>query len=86
MLKNLIKKFKNTVDNFDKKIVKILKYGLRFCFCVAIVSVAVLITYLFFVHSNFIYQIGLAIFQLSLCFTAEFIVSAIAVDTISKQV
>ena len=86
MFKQMIDKLKNTVNNFDEKILKILKYGFRFCFGVAILSVAILITYLFFVHSDFLYQIGLTLFQLSLCFTAEFIASAIAVDTIIKQI
>lgn len=85
MIKQMIEILKNTVTNFDEKILRILKIGFRLCFGIAIVSVIVLIIYLFFVHSIFLYQIGLMIFQISLCFTAEFIVSAIAVDTISKQ-
>lgn len=85
MLKRLIKKLINTFKNFDKKILKILKYGFSFCFIVALISVAILVTYLFFIHSIFLYQIGLSVFQLSLCFTAEFIASAITIDTIIKQ-
>lgn len=85
MFKQIIDKLKNTFENFDKKIVNILKYGFRFCLLVALLSSTILITYLFFIHSIFLYRIGLAVFQLSLCFVAEFIASAITVDTIAKQ-
>lgn len=86
MIKPIITKLKNTIKNLDKKALKILKYGLKFCFVISLLSMAFLTTYLFFLHNYYIYQIGILIFQLSLCFTAEFIVSAIAVDTIKKQI
>lgn len=86
MIKQMLEKLKNTLKNFDIKILKILKYGLRFCLLISILSVLILATYLFFIHNDFIYQIGLLVFQLSLCFAAEFIASAITVDTIQKQI
>lgn len=85
MIKQMIKKLKNTFENFDKRIINILKYGFRFCLLISITSNIILITYLFFIHNIFLYQIGLTIFQISLCFFSEFIVSALAVDTICKQ-
>jgi len=85
MFIQIIKKLKNTFKNFDKKIINILKYGFKFCLLIAIISSAILVTYLFFVHNVFLYQIGLTIFQVSLCFASEFVVSALAIDTISKQ-
>ena len=86
MVIQIIEKLKNTFKNFDKKIIKILQFGFHFCMIVAIISAIILVTYLFFLHSTFLYEIGLTVFQLSLCFTAEFIASAITVDTISKQI
>lgn len=83
----MIKKFfKKTFDNIDKNIIKIMKNGLKFCFLILIISIFILITYLFFIHNNFIYQIGLIVFQLSLYFAADFIISGLAIDTIRKQV
>lgn len=81
----IIKTIIKSLKNLDKKIMKILKYGLSFCFVVLVLSALILVTYLFFIHSDFIFQIGLLTFQIGLCFIAEFFASAIAVDTISKH-
>lgn len=85
ILKIIIATIIKSLKNLDKKILKILKYGLRFCFAILVLSAIILVTYLFFVHSGFIFQIGLLTFQIGLCFIAEFFASAIAVDTISKH-
>ena len=71
MIKQIFNKLLDTLKNLDKKILKILNYGLKFC--------------LFFLHSDFVFQIGLLTFQIGICFIAEFFASAITVDTISKQ-
>ena len=85
MLLQILEKLNYTIKNFDKKIINILKYGFKFCLFIAIISFVILFIYLFFVHSVFLYQLGITVFELSICFVAEFIVSAIAVDTIMKQ-
>lgn len=85
IIKKILITIINSLKSLDKKNLKILKYGLRFCFAILILSAIILVTYLFFVHSDFVYQIGLLTFQIGLCFIAEFFASAIAVDTISKQ-
>ena len=86
MIKQIFNKLLDTFKNLDKKILKILNHGLKFCFCILILSAVILFTYLFFVHSVFLFQLGLLTFQLGICFISEFFVSAIAVDTISKQI
>ena len=86
MIKQLFNQLLDTFKKLDKKIIKILNYGLKFCFGVLIISTVILTTYLFFLHSVFLFQLGLLTFQLGICFIAEFFVSAIAVDTISKQI
>ena len=86
MLLQFIKNIKSSFKNLDDKILKIMKYGLKFCFLILLASVAILFTYLVFVHSIFIYQIGLLIFEIALYFSVFFIISALAVDTICKQV
>ena len=85
MIKQIFYKLLDTLKNLDKKILKILKYGLKFCFGILILSAVILVTYLFFVHSIFLFQIGLLTFQIGICFIAEFFASAITVDAISKQ-
>ncbi len=85
MFKQLFKKIKCIFGNLDKKVLKIMKNGLKFSFLVLLFSMAILITYLFFVHNNLIYQIGLLVFQLALYFAFDFVISGIAVDSIKKQ-
>ena len=85
MIKQIFNKLLYTLKNLDKKILKILNYGLKFCFGILILSAIILVTYLFFIHSHFVFQIGLLTFQIGICFIAEFFASAITVDTIAKQ-
>lgn len=85
MIKQIINKLFDTLKNLDKKVLKILNYGLKFCFGIIILSAGILVTYLFFIHSDFVFQIGLLTFQIGICFILEFFVSAITVDTIAKQ-
>jgi len=82
---NFIHKIKDIFKNIDKKDLKIMRNGLKFCFLVLLVSMAILITYLFFINSILIYEIGILIFQLSLYLAIDFVVAGIVVDTIQKQ-
>ena len=82
---NFIHRIKDVFKNIDKKDLKIMRNGLKFCFLILLVSIATLVTYLFFIHSILIYEIGLLIFQLSLYLAIDFIVAGIVVDTIQKQ-
>lgn len=84
MYKQLIDKLKNTLNNLDKKNVKILKYGLLFCFFILIVSLIILITYLFFIHNHVIYEIGILIFETSLYYAIYFFATSITIDSIQK--
>lgn len=86
MIKQIFNQLLDAFKKLDKKILKILNYGLKFCFGILIISTVILVTYLFFVHNNLLFQIGLLTFQLGICFMSEFFVSAIAIDTISKQI
>ena len=85
MINKIYQKIKLSFQNLDKKILKILKNGLKFSFLISIVSIAILLTYLFFIHSALIYQIGLLTFEISLYFAIDFVVSALTIDTIAKQ-
>ena len=85
MIKNIYEKIKNIFTNLEKTTLKIMKTGLKFSLIMTIAATGILITYLFFIHSALVYKIGLLIFELSLYFAADFIVSGIAVDSIKKQ-
>jgi len=81
-----IHKVKEIFKNIDKKDLKIMRNGLKFCFLILLVSVAILVTYLFFMHSVFVYEFGILVFQLSLYFAIDFVVAGVVVDTIQKQI
>lgn len=81
MINNLL----DTIKNFDVKIKKILTNGLYFSLFVSIIACLILIYYISFSHSNFIYYIGIEVMHLSISFAASFFVSAIAMDKIKKD-
>ena len=85
MIKDFFETIKKAFVNLDKKAFLILKNGLKFCFLICIISISILLTYEFIFNSLFIYDIGLAFFKISLIFAIEFIICAIAVDSIKKQ-
>lgn len=82
---NFINKIKTTFKNLDKKTLKIMLNGLKFCFLFLMFSILILFTYLFFVNNVFVYQIGILLFELSLYLGIDFIVVGIVVDTVQKQ-
>ena len=81
MIKNLIDNFKN----LDKLTYKIMKYGLKFCFSLCIISIIVLLTYETIYLSPFLFNIGLSLFRLSCILGIEFIVCGLVADSIKKQ-
>lgn len=82
MIKNLIESYKN----LDVLTYKILKNGLKFCFILCLISVGFLLTYEAFIAFPFLYHTGLSMFRLSLIFAIEFIICALVVDSLKKQI
>ncbi len=79
--------FNTIVQEFncmDKKTKKTLEYGLIFSAFICIIAISLLITYKI-LHNINIYYIGLSVFKLGLFFIVEFIICAIAIDTIKQQ-
>ncbi len=76
----------NSLKNLDKLTYKIMKYGLKICFGICILSILVLLTYETISFSPNLYYIGLSLFKLSLIFSIEFIICGIVVDSIKKQI
>lgn len=81
MLKIIINKF----NSMEGKTKNILKYGMLFSLFVCIISLLILLTYHFFTNPD-LYYIGLSVFKLSLFLVVEFVVCALAVDTIRQQI
>ena len=61
---------------------KIMKYGIAFSLLIAIVGTLMLSYNLLFLHTIFLFRIGIAIVKLSCYFAVEFIVCGIVVDRI----
>ena len=81
MFNKLIDSFKN----FDKLTCKIMKYGLLFCSVLCSLSIIILMIYTCLSFSPFIYYIGINLFQLSTIYAIEFVICALVVDGIKKQ-
>lgn len=79
-----MQKMISELKNLDKDTFKIMRYGIFFCTCIALISVAILITYIF-LGSSFFYHLGLTIMKSSFTFAVEFIICGIVVDYIRKQ-
>lgn len=79
-----IKKICSLFKNVNKKILKIMKYGLQFSFLVCTIAIIILCTYLLFYHSTFLYSLGLASFKLGITIGIEFIICGLSVDAIKS--
>jgi hypothetical protein len=80
----IIEKIKNLFKNVNKKILKIMKYGLNFSFIICIVATAILCTYLLFYHDSFLYSLGLTSFRIGIILGIEFIICGLSVDAIKN--
>ena len=80
-MRKLIKNLKD----IDKDTYKIMKYGLKFCFIISIISAMILLTYHVTLLTPDLYYTGLLLFRLSCIFGIEFIICGIIVDNIKKQ-
>ena len=71
--------------NVDNSILKVLYNGLKFCLILALLSAFILSIY-HTVHNPDIFYIGISLFKSSLFYIAFFIICAVAIDTIKKDV
>lgn len=82
----MIKQIINIFTSLDKTTIKIMKNGIIICSIFAILSCALLLTYLLVNKSLNLYYIGLSILKLSISFIIDFIICGIVVENIKKQV
>ena len=80
-----IQKIMKNVNDIDKKIIKIMKYGIKSSFIFCILAGLILITYIF--NSNpTSYYIGISLFKSSLFYIVGFIICGIAFNNIMKDI
>ncbi|MCI8587095.1 MAG: hypothetical protein HFJ49_00600 [Clostridia bacterium] len=80
----MVKQFIDNFKHIDEKISKIMKYGLIFCFAIAIFSSLLLVTYISLYANLLLFDIGIALFKFSLTLAVEFIICGYAVDIILR--
>ena len=78
----IVEKIRDLFKNVNKKILKIMKYGLQFSFFICIIATIILCTYLLFYHDTFLYFLGLTSFKLGITIGIEFIICGLSVDAI----
>jgi len=81
----MIKKIIDIYKNIEKSAYTIMKNGLIFCFLLSLLSIFILLTYKLFIASFYLYYIGLSLFRLSIIFGIEFVICALVVDSLKKQ-
>ena len=86
MVNNVIRKVQELIKNLDIQTLKIIKTGLYFCSCILFISLVLLITYLFYLHTTFMYKIGILTFEISFHYATYFIIAGIVVDSLKKQI
>ena len=82
----MVNKVLNSFKSLDKLTKLIMSHGLRFCFIICLVSLAILTTYNFSFTIPILFTIGFILFRLSLIFGIEFIICGFVVDGIKKQI
>ena len=80
-----MKKILLKLKNVDNSILKVLYNGLKFCLILALLATFILSIY-HTVHNPDIFYIGISLFKSTLFFIVFFIICAIAIDTIKKEV
>lgn len=73
------------LKNIDNPILKVLYSGLKFCLVLALLATFILSIY-HTVHNPDIFYIGISLFKSSLFYIAFFIICAIAIDTMKKEI
>ena len=81
----MIKKVIDSINNIDKKIMKIIILGLKFSFVICVISCIISLYYISNPISHILYNSGIILFKTGLTFASAFLVCAFAIDKIKKQ-
>lgn len=72
------------LKNLNSTTYKIMKYGVSFSVLISLISVAILMSYIF-LGINLLYYLGLILMKASFIFAVEFIICGIIVDFIKNK-
>ena len=81
----MIKKVIDSINNIDKKIMKIIILGLKFSFVICVISCIISLYYISNPISHILYNSGIILFKTGLTFASAFFVCGFAMDKIKKQ-
>lgn len=81
----MIKILLDNINSIDKKIIKIMLWGLDFSFIICLISCFVSLFYILNPVSHILYYSGIILFKTGLTFAAVFFICAFAIDKIKKQ-
>ena len=81
----MIKKIVDCIKNIEKNILGIMFKGFNFSFIISILSIIVLLFYIFNPVSYIILESGVLLFRISLIFEACFFIFAIFINKIKKE-
>ncbi len=80
MVQNLISK----ITNIDKSILKVIKNIFKVSFCICIISVLILLMYIYNSVSHITYLVGLSLFKSSLMISVFGFICGISTDLLKK--
>ena len=78
-------KIKDIINSLDFKTKMIIKNGFKFCIFLCVISLSLLVTYIFWVSIPLVFNVGIMLFQMSLLFSVEFLICGIVVDSLKKR-
>ena len=81
----MTKKLINNIKSIDKKILKIMIFGLKFSFIICAISCVISIYYISNPISHILYNSGIILFKTGLTFASTFFICAFAIDKIKKE-
>ena len=81
----MIDKLKNTFQSLEKETKNIIRYGIKFCFILCIISLILLLAYDFAFGKPQLFEIGITLFKMSSIFSIEFLICGIVVDALKKH-
>ena len=73
------------INSLDSKTKVIIKSGFKFCTFLCVISLVLLVTYIFWFSTPLVFNVGIMIFQMSLLFSVEFLICGIVVDSLKKR-
>lgn len=82
----MIKNFVNCIKTIEKNILRIMFKGINFSFIISILSILILIFYIFNPISYIILESGIILFRTSLIFESCFFVFGIFINKMKKEI